>query len=189
MANIVTPSYGVGTLLEHFETQRGVGPRSIAVVGSSGTLLYRGYGRYIDEHDVVVRVNGAVTQGYENDCGRDRKQIVVGFRTGLDEARHSGLLCCGAFAVVTAPAGGKEAEVKDASDELHRLHYPSVAVSTPFMKGVHASLNWAEHWPSTGFHAIAVAVAVAQHYGARVSVFGFGKCVPCNKYFDCDGSS
>ena len=32
-------------------------PLSIAVVGSSGNVLHRGYGREIDNHDVVIRVN------------------------------------------------------------------------------------------------------------------------------------
>lgn len=44
-------------------------------------------------------------------------------------------------------------------------------------------------WPSTGFLAIAFAVSLGRRFSARVSVYGFGACVPCNKYFDCDGSN
>ena len=42
---------------------------SIAIVGSSGNLRYRSYGADIDRHDVIIRVNGAVTKGYEHDAG------------------------------------------------------------------------------------------------------------------------
>ena len=40
--------------------------------------------------------------------------------------------------------------------------------------------------PSTGFVALAVAVAVAQAAGAPApSVYGFGTCTPCTKYYKC----
>ena len=43
---------------------------SCAVVGSSGTLRRRGYGRYIDAHEVVMRFNGAPAGGgYAADVG------------------------------------------------------------------------------------------------------------------------
>ena len=42
------------------------------------------------------------------------------------------------------------------------------------------------HEPSTGFIALGLAIALAQHAGASPpSVFGFGACVPCSKYFKC----
>ncbi|KAK3263831.1 hypothetical protein CYMTET_27392 [Cymbomonas tetramitiformis] len=41
-----------------------------AVVGNSGVLLQSKYGSEIDEHDVVVRLNQAPTQGYEEIVGR-----------------------------------------------------------------------------------------------------------------------
>ena len=68
-------------LLRRLQSADGRIARSIAVVGSSGNMLYRGRGKEIDGHDVVIRVNGAETFGYENDVGRDRKQasIVVGW--------------------------------------------------------------------------------------------------------------
>ena len=43
--------------------------RTIAVVGSSGSVSFRGRGREIDRHDIVIRVNGAILRGYENDVG------------------------------------------------------------------------------------------------------------------------
>lgn len=42
------------------------------------------------------------------------------------------------------------------------------------------------HWPSTGFVAIAIAIALAKDIGAPPpSVFGFGACHPCSKYYEC----
>ncbi|KAL1511410.1 hypothetical protein AB1Y20_006210 [Prymnesium parvum] len=45
--------------------------RTVAVVGSSGNLLYRNHGEEINRHGLLMRFNGAVTKGYENDVGRD----------------------------------------------------------------------------------------------------------------------
>ncbi|KAK1880879.1 CMP-N-acetylneuraminate-beta-galactosamide-alpha-23-sialyltransferase 1, partial [Dissostichus eleginoides] len=43
--------------------------RTCAVVGNSGNLHRSRYGPLIDFYDVVIRMNGAVTQGYEADVG------------------------------------------------------------------------------------------------------------------------
>lgn len=40
-----------------------------AVVGNSGALLYSRYGKLIDSHDVVFRMNQAPTHGYETYVG------------------------------------------------------------------------------------------------------------------------
>uniref|UniRef100_A0A7S0RXK4 Sialyltransferase n=1 Tax=Pyramimonas obovata TaxID=1411642 RepID=A0A7S0RXK4_9CHLO len=40
-----------------------------AVVGNSGTLLGKGYGAEIDQHDAVMRINYAPTAGFEGDAG------------------------------------------------------------------------------------------------------------------------
>ena len=56
---IATTASGLTELLDRFR-----GARSIAVIGSSGNLLYRNYGAEIDRHDAVIRINGATTAGY-----------------------------------------------------------------------------------------------------------------------------
>ncbi|XP_074554897.1 CMP-N-acetylneuraminate-beta-galactosamide-alpha-2,3-sialyltransferase 1-like [Halichoeres trimaculatus] len=43
--------------------------RTCAVVGNSGHLLGSRYGRLIDFHDVVIRMNRGITKGYEMDVG------------------------------------------------------------------------------------------------------------------------
>jgi len=40
-----------------------------AIVGNSGTLNVKPYGKAIDSHDIVIRMNQAPTAGYESDCG------------------------------------------------------------------------------------------------------------------------
>mmetsp|Transcript_34527 Transcript_34527/g.97830 ORF Transcript_34527/g.97830 Transcript_34527/m.97830 type:complete len:320 (-) Transcript_34527:35-994(-) len=44
--------------------------RTCAIVGNSGNLLVGKYGREIDKHDVVFRVNQGPTSGYEGFVGR-----------------------------------------------------------------------------------------------------------------------
>ena len=173
------------TLLQHFRAANGsaTGRKgSIALVGSSGNLLFRGYGRSIDEHDAVIRVNGAMVRGYENDCGHDRHQVVVGWKLGLEDAIERHLLCCGALAVVTSP-GQKLGHRSSAGNNT------AVILTHEFMAKSHKLLGYAGMWPSTGFLALMAGLAVAQHLNARLSVYGFGACSPCNKYFDCDGSN
>ena len=62
---------------------------SIAVVGSSGTLLYGdAVGAEIDAHDVVVRVNQAYTQGWEARTG-SRTDVRVLYAGGLDNLKST----------------------------------------------------------------------------------------------------
>ena len=169
----------MSALLARFKKPSGQYMESIAIVGSSGNLLYRGRGREIDQHDVIMRVNGAVTRSYENDSGRDPHQIVVGFDKGLRDAMRHHVLCCGAMAIVTTNNIQKGVRRSWAGNNA------AVVVNTSFMEKVHGALAFERHWPSTGFLALVIGLAVGRHIGARVSVYGFGACVPCNKYFDC----
>jgi len=57
---------GLAELKRRFQTSAN-GRNEVAVVGSSGNLLYRGQGAEIDAMGAVLRVNGAVTEGYEVD--------------------------------------------------------------------------------------------------------------------------
>ena len=83
-------------------------PASIAVVGSGGNVLFRGHGAAIDEHDVIIRVNGAVTAGYEHDVGfarsgaRGQSQLIVCWHTGCGDAINKHQFDSGAMAIVSS---------------------------------------------------------------------------------------
>lgn len=93
---------------------------SVAVVGSSGNLLRRGYGPLIDAHDVVVRVNGAVTRGYEHDCGH-RHHIVVGWYRGLQDAVERHVLGAQVFQQRVGAGGADALRCLQTHDE-HDVH-------------------------------------------------------------------
>lgn len=44
--------------------------KSIAIVGNSGYLLQNKYGKLIDSHDLVLRMNNFITTGYEESVGK-----------------------------------------------------------------------------------------------------------------------
>lgn len=150
----------------------------------AGNMLYRGYGAAIDRHDFVIRVNGAITLGYERDVGRARHQFVVGWYAGLRDAFVRGQLCCGTLAVVTSNNGGGVGAIPWEASQA-----PHIAVQPGFMDRAFTTVGRRGTWPSTGFLAIAFGLAVARYLNARISVYGFGACSRCNKYFDCDGSN
>ena len=74
----------------------------IAVVGSSGNLLYRRHGAEIDAHDVIVRVNSAGVAGYEEDVG-SHTEIRVGWFVGLSDAMERQTISRGEVLVLTTP--------------------------------------------------------------------------------------
>ena len=140
-------------------------------MGSSGSLLYRGFGAEINAHDVVVRINGAVTAGYENDCGVARQPgIVTGWWKGLEDAERAGSLCCGAHALVSTalaigPSGTKWPEwYERAVLQAEAAGATTTRLSRSFMKQTchEQILGGVGNWPSTGFIALAAALAVAQ---------------------------
>lgn len=123
----------------------------IAVVGSSGNLLYRGRGAEIDEHDIVIRTNGPVLKGYEHDVGY-RTDIRVAWSTGFADAVGRKVLGADETTVFTCVSWS--------------------ACHTPSTRGevFKLSMNWlgsqifnnalggAGSWPSTGFHALVMPV-------------------------------
>ena len=124
-------------------------PRSVAIVGSSGNLLHRGFGAEIDRHDVVVRINGATTAGYEHDVGKARNQFVVCFSVGCADAFKRRQFAGGALAIVTSPYLGKPNLPSEVAGKGVRAAY----IKQSWMQAMHAVLK--EHgdggqWPSTG---------------------------------------
>ena len=74
--------------------------------------------------------------------------------------------------------------------QARAAHVRYSSISKEFIRFLHSYTLGTVEYPSTGFVAIAMAVALAHHMGgAPVYVIGFGACLPCNKYYDCDGSN
>ena len=162
----------------------------VAVVGSSGNLLYRGHGQHIDEHDVIVRINAASTASFERDVG-SRTHIRFGWQQGFFEAQRDHAITPGEILVLTTPnshMGAPEWE-RFRKAELGKLgsHHQLVAISNPWAASLrHHLLDDKGEFPSTGFVALAVTLALARSVGAPpVSVLGFGTCPPCGRYFMC----
>lgn len=154
----------------------------IAVVGSSGNLLYRGFGAEIDTHDVTFRANAPPLSGFAADVGT-QIDVRVGWDGGIADAGDAGLIgprettvcckLCRAWMTRTWP------------DELHEY----MEVDDGWVRTLHAGLLRGKgDEPSTGFVALAMAVALAHRAHARtpVGVYGFGACPPCAKYYMCD---
>ena len=188
ITRMTTTDADLSALLSHFRVD-GEFVRSIGVVGSSGNLLYRNYGANIDQQGVIIRVNDAITAGYENDVGHGRNHIRVGYEKALTYADQKGQLS-DAF-VVASRSWFEDGTWKASHGRAHS------DLTAEWMSEVHEAAKLiasdtgttAGKWPSTGFLALAMALAVGDYIGAQVSVYGYGACTLCNKYSDCDGSN
>ena len=179
----------------------------IAVVGSSGNLLYRGHGRDIERHDVIVRVNGACVFGYRDDVGQrtdwrvawsqgardtvarqlvDRTSNEILIRTSPLDSQWPAI-----DAFFTAPAHAGLSQNGELDRRWPWREGATVGISQPWTDYLRSDLlRFHGQRPSTGFIALSVAVAAAQAAGAPPpTVYGFGRCEACTKYYDCDGSN
>ena len=160
-------------------------PRTVAVVGSSGNLLFGNYGAEIDSHGLVMRFNEAITAGYEADVGRSADSgrtdgvIRTAWEEGFNRARDAHVLHSGEIIIQNVR------NLEDDADYWVDEH-PTVHLAASWVKMLHEDLlDGTGDLPSTGFVGLAVAVAMAQEVGGNVSVYGFGACQGCGKYFDC----
>ncbi|XP_033986989.1 CMP-N-acetylneuraminate-beta-galactosamide-alpha-2,3-sialyltransferase 1-like [Trematomus bernacchii] len=151
--------------------------RTCAVVGNSGNLHRSRYGPLIDFYDVVIRMNGAVTQGYEADVGSKTTHRIMypESSVNLDNSTHLMLVPFKIKDIVwvmkafsTGYFGKSYAPVLSKIKANKNL----VMVLNPdFMMYVHH--NWLEKkggYPSTGF----MALILAMHICDEVHVFGYG---------------
>ena len=146
------------------------GRRICAVVGASRNLLGSDYGRLIDAHNMVFRVNRAPTDDYETDVG-DRTTYHVMWPRDLEDGQFDR----GAVLLMTPIATG----VDDVFDRItwlveHEFHWDPARVriiSPEFVQ--YLEENWTDgenSYPSTGF----IAMMVAMHVCDEVDLFGFG---------------
>ncbi|CAG7868314.1 unnamed protein product [Brassica rapa] len=169
---------------------------SCAVVGNSGTLLNSQYGDVIDKHEIVIRLNNAKTQRFENKVGSKTSVSFINSNILHQCARRERCNC--------HPYGDSVPIVMYICQPIHLLDYtvckPShkapLVITDPRFDVLCARIvkyysvkkfleekrdegfgDWSKghegslfHY-SSGMQAVMLAVGVCE----RVSVFGFGK--------------
>uniref|UniRef100_A0A3Q3WJD0 CMP-N-acetylneuraminate-beta-galactosamide-alpha-2,3-sialyltransferase 2 n=1 Tax=Mola mola TaxID=94237 RepID=A0A3Q3WJD0_MOLML len=151
--------------------------RSCAVVGNSGRLRQSGNGKTIDSHDSVIRMNKAVTRGFERDVGNRTTHHLLYPESAVD-VDHGVSLVLLPFKLrdlewlSSALSTGKVKMTYMRVKERVEADKDKVLVVNPmFFKYVNE--HWNEHhgrYPSTGM----LAIIFALHICDRVSVFGYG---------------
>jgi len=63
--------------------------KSIAVIGNSGKLLDQEYGELIDSHDIVIRCNLAIIDGYEKHVGTKKDFRVIAGKSFWRDIKHT----------------------------------------------------------------------------------------------------
>ncbi|XP_069006185.1 ST3 beta-galactoside alpha-2,3-sialyltransferase 8 [Embiotoca jacksoni] len=151
--------------------------RSCAVVGNSGNLRKSGHGKLINSHGSVIRMNKAVTRGFENDVGNRTTHHFLYPESAVDVDRGVSLVLLPfklrdlewlTSALSTGQVKMTYMRVKERVD----ADKDKVLVVNPvFFKYVHD--RWTERhgrYPSTGM----LAIIFALHICDQVSVFGYG---------------
>uniref|UniRef100_A0A8C6TCG8 CMP-N-acetylneuraminate-beta-galactosamide-alpha-2,3-sialyltransferase 1 n=1 Tax=Neogobius melanostomus TaxID=47308 RepID=A0A8C6TCG8_9GOBI len=136
------------------------GCRTCAVVGNSINLNKSHYGKLIDHHTFVFRINAGKTKGFEEDVGNRTTHRVMypESATNLDNSTH----------LVLFPF-----KIRDLQWLVNAFTTDNnvMVVNPAFMRYVHQSwLKKKGQYPSTGF----MVVILALHLCDEVSVFGFG---------------
>ncbi|XP_032413230.1 CMP-N-acetylneuraminate-beta-galactosamide-alpha-2,3-sialyltransferase 1-like [Xiphophorus hellerii] len=151
--------------------------RSCAVVGNSVNLKGSGYGRLIDSHEVIIRMNFGPVKGYEEDVGTKttHRAMYPESAMDLDNCTHLVLFpfkindiewIIKAF--TTGFYGRSYAPIKSKIKANKNL---VLVVNPAFMKYAHEI--WLEKmgsYPSTGFMTFLLTLHVCD----EVHVFGFG---------------
>lgn len=151
--------------------------RTCAVVGNSGNLRGSKYGSQIDNHEIIIRMNGGVTRGFETDVGAKTTHRVMYPESAinLDNSTHLVLF---PFKIMDF-----QWAIEAFTTGFHRRSYAPVipkikanknlvlVVSPAFMKYVHTSWLFKKgRYPSTGFMTLVLAL----HICDEVHIFGFG---------------
>ncbi|NP_001004017.1 ST3 beta-galactoside alpha-2,3-sialyltransferase 8 [Danio rerio] len=159
------------------ETPRQNQCRKCAVVGNSGNLLKSKYGALIDSHSTVIRMNKAVTVGYDEDVGYRTThhflypESAIHLRPGV----HLVLLPFKLKDMQWLSSALSTGEIKmtymRVKNRIDADKDKVMVVNPAFFKYTHD--RWTERhgrYPSTGI----VAIIFALHLCDEVSVFGYG---------------
>lgn len=172
--------------------------KTCAVVGSSGNLIKSGYGKQIDSHEIVIRVNRAPIKKWEKDVGKRTSLRIM----SMDEYSHlksyplnwlrnhktmenasknieTTLIGC------HFPFNGRCNNIRLAQIFGKRYEGKTYLLSTDIVR--HASIlfkNVRQKSPTIGMISILVALNICKTinlYG-----FGFGLCKNnCYHYYNC----
>lgn len=151
--------------------------RTCAVVGNSGKLLGSNNGATIDSNSMVIRMNKAITRGYEADVGNRTTHHIMYPESAVDLAPGVHLVLL-SFKLrdmqwlTSALSTGEITRTYMRVKNLVRADKDKVIVVNPaFFKYTHEKWN-AKHgrYPSTGM----LAIIFALHMCDEVSVFGYG---------------
>ncbi|XP_023693606.1 ST3 beta-galactoside alpha-2,3-sialyltransferase 8 [Paramormyrops kingsleyae] len=151
--------------------------RRCAVVGNSGNLARTHFGKMIDSHNIVIRMNRATTLGFEVDVGSKTTHHFMYPESAVDLSPGVHLILLPFKLrdlqwVASALSTGKIKTTYMRVKNLVKADKDKVIVVHPaFFKYVHET--WAEgqgRYPSTGM----LAIIFALHICDEVSVFGYG---------------
>ncbi|KAM4740973.1 ST3 beta-galactoside alpha-2,3-sialyltransferase 8 isoform 1-T1 [Anableps anableps] len=151
--------------------------RKCAVVGNSGNLRGSRHGKLIDSHSFVIRMNKAVTRGFEKDVGNRTTHHFL-YPESAVNVDHGVSLVLLPFKLrdlewltSALSTGHIKMTYMRVKDRVKADKDKVLVVNPVFFKYVHD--RWTEHhgrYPSTGM----LAIIYALHTCDQVSVFGYG---------------
>ncbi|XP_051932760.1 ST3 beta-galactoside alpha-2,3-sialyltransferase 8 [Hippocampus zosterae] len=151
--------------------------RVCAVVGNSGNLQKSGHGKLIDSHDSVIRMNKAVTHGFERDVGNRTTHHFMYPESAADVGHGVSLILLPfklrdmEWLSSALSTGHVKMTYMRVRERVEADKDKVLVVSPAFFKYVHE--RWTERhgrYPSTGM----LAIVFALHICDQVSVFGYG---------------
>ncbi|KAM7401690.1 hypothetical protein PAMP_016986 [Pampus punctatissimus] len=151
--------------------------RTCAVVGNSGNLQRSGNGKLIDSHGSVIRMNKAVTRGFEKDVGNRTTHHFMYPESAVDVGHGVSLVLLPfklrdlEWLTSALSTGQVKMTYMRVKDRVKADKDKVLVVNPEFFKYTHD--RWTEHhgrYPSTGM----LAIIFALHTCDQVSVFGYG---------------
>ncbi|XP_066290506.1 CMP-N-acetylneuraminate-beta-galactosamide-alpha-2,3-sialyltransferase 2-like isoform X2 [Branchiostoma lanceolatum] len=148
-----------------------------AVVGNSGNLRQSNYGEEIDGYDLIFRMNGAPTEGWEKDVGNRTTHHFMYPESAMDLADDVSFVLMNFKPLdlkwmKTALTDGSITRTWTGVKGRIKTNKSKILVYSPaFVKYIHDM--WTEHhakWPSTG----SLVVQFAIHVCDEVDVYGYG---------------
>ncbi|XP_037535603.1 ST3 beta-galactoside alpha-2,3-sialyltransferase 8 [Nematolebias whitei] len=151
--------------------------RKCAVVGNSGNLRNSGHGELINSHSFVIRINKAITRGFEKDVGNRTTHHIMYPESAMDLDPGVSLILLPfklrdlEWLTSALSTGQIKMTYMRVKDRVKADKDKVLVVNPVFFKYVHD--HWTEHhgrYPSTGM----LTIIFALHTCDQVSVFGYG---------------